>query len=95
MQSEKTFHSCVINGGDFIHPESLEVGDDYLTYERQSFFGRKKQAVTIYLANIIAIEMYTRFTGVNLIIKTRERSISCHGLSRRKVRKVKSLIGKF
>jgi len=95
MQSKKTFRSCIIKGGDLIHPESLEVGEDFLTHEKHSIFSSRKQAATIYLANIIAIEMYTRLGGINLIIKTKERSISCHGLSRKQANQIKSLIEKF
>ncbi len=92
MQAKQSFRSNIMLGGDIIHPEMLEVGEETLTYEKHYRFCHKKHTVTIYLTNIIAFEMQSTLRGVILTIKTKERSISCRGLSKKKANRIKKLI---
>lgn len=92
METKHIFRSNFLKGGGIIHPELLEIGKDYLTYKKQTFLSGRKYSVTIYLKNIVTIESSLKFNGINLIIRTHERTIICRGLSRRKAGQIRLLI---
>ncbi|MCF8230923.1 MAG: hypothetical protein K9J27_01945 [Bacteroidales bacterium] len=92
MQAKEVFYSRILNGGGLVHHERLEVSEEHIRYERRSRINHHSYSVSIPLRSIIAMEIYPRMYGVNVIIKTKERTITCRGLSRKRATKIKALI---
>lgn len=92
MMTRKVFYSNILMGGGVTHPESLEIDGEYIRYEKRSYLRSTRQSVTFPMREIIAFETYPRLNGVNLIIRTQSRSITCHGLSRKSAYRIKKLI---
>lgn len=92
MQAKRVFNSRVLNGGGLIHRERLEISGEYVRYKKHSWFKHDNHSITIALKNIIAMEIFPRVHGVNVILKTNERTISCRGLTRKRANEIKRLI---
>lgn len=90
------FRSRVINGGSFLHPETIEIDNNFVTLQKRKNLFSKVRTISIPIPNITNIAVSFNTAGANILIESHaKRKILGKGFSSSSALTIESLLREF